>query len=199
MVASKAQPLHKQVIKTWVNKDSFEPGGGWQACHLPASQWCRWWWGSPLRPPRPHTQSRRSAQLQESARNVSDNEGIKSVEDVHLVLHGVLPPLPAGHGKTLSWGESPPSVSLGQTKFPLWQRSEQYQPVGGHQSRHLISTSSSGKTWDTFFYLSDISGTLNSARSGLESSQSKMELVVSIETPTTYSRSQKSNTDLWRW
>ena len=38
MVASKAQPLHKQVIKTWVNKDSFEPGGGWQACHLPASQ-----------------------------------------------------------------------------------------------------------------------------------------------------------------
>ena len=36
--------------------------------------------------------------------------------------------------------------------------------------------------------LSDISGMLNCLRSGLESSQSKMELVASIEMPTTWAR-----------
>merc|ERR550519_1993334 len=41
------------------------------------------------------------------------------------------------------------------------------------------------KALETSASLSDNRGTSNSLRSGLESSQSKMELVVSIETPTT--------------
>ena len=32
----------------------------------------------------------------------------------------------------------PPSQALKQRKFPLLQRSEKYQPEGGHQSRHLL-------------------------------------------------------------
>ena len=64
-----------------------------------------------MRPPRPHTRLHRSAQSPESARNVDDNEDEKGVEggELHLVVHGVLLALPAGHGKTLS------SVSVPET------------------------------------------------------------------------------------
>ena len=86
-----------------------------------------------MRPLRPHTQLRRSAQLPESARNVGVDEA-KSVEGGHLVVHGVLLLLPAGHGKTL------PSLSVPATDKVASIRSEKgdHQPVGGHQSRHLL-------------------------------------------------------------
>ena len=53
-------------------------------------------------------------------------------------------------------------------------------------SASLCRTTKCDNTFDNHLHLSDISGTLNSLRSGLESSQSKMELVASIEMPTTW-------------
>ena len=83
------------------------------------------------------------------------------------------------------WSENQPTPNCLKptwpSEYPLWRT-----PKALETSASLISLSRNDKREDKDVYLSDNRGTSNSLRSGLESSQSKMELVVSIETPTTW-------------